>query len=85
MPQDHSEGGFAVTETVTDGIERVSCLPDNRNDQPPILFVHGMWHAAWCWRDWQAQLATALRFISGFFFVKQVTFIRPRRNGLTES
>jgi pimeloyl-ACP methyl ester carboxylesterase len=20
-------------------------------DAPPLLFVHGAWHAAWCWRD----------------------------------
>ena len=45
-------------ETMTlDGIERVICRPGNRLHPTPILFQHGMWHAAWCWRGWQKALA----------------------------
>ena len=40
-----------------DGIERVICHPANQLHPTPVLFQHGMWHAAWCWRDWQKALA----------------------------
>jgi pimeloyl-ACP methyl ester carboxylesterase len=39
------------------GIERVVCRPVKRTHNTPILFQHGMWHAAWCWRSWQKDLA----------------------------
>ena len=52
-----SRAGFRVTSAVTDGIERVSVLPDGPCRDTPILFVHSMWHAAWCWRPWQERLA----------------------------
>lgn len=33
-------------------IEVVAASPACRFDAPrPILFVHGMWHAAWCWNE----------------------------------
>jgi pimeloyl-ACP methyl ester carboxylesterase len=44
---------------VKDGIERVSCRPSDASHPTPILFLHGMWHAAWCWRDWQQVFAEA--------------------------
>jgi pimeloyl-ACP methyl ester carboxylesterase len=39
------------------GIERVICRPGVRKHATPILLLHGMWHGAWCWRDWQVLLA----------------------------
>lgn len=40
-----------------DGIEWISYIPQQRNDLPPILMQHGMWHGAWCWQWWQESLA----------------------------
>lgn len=31
--------------------ELVSVLPDEPTDRPPLLFVHGLAHAAWCWQE----------------------------------
>lgn len=30
-------------------LEVISSGLANRADQPPLLFVHGAWHGAWCW------------------------------------
>lgn len=30
-------------------IELISCLPNDAAHPTPLLFVHGAWHAAWCW------------------------------------
>ena len=49
---------MASAEPGTD-IERVVVRPDNRTHETPILFVHGMWHGAWCWADWQRIFAEA--------------------------
>ncbi len=27
-------------------------LGQNAGDRPPLLFVHGLGHAAWCWTEW---------------------------------
>ena len=27
-----------------------------KNDLPPILLVHGAWHAAWCWEQFAVEL-----------------------------
>lgn len=43
--------------SIDDGIERVICRPAEPAHRTPILFLHGMWHGAWCWRDWQEALA----------------------------
>jgi pimeloyl-ACP methyl ester carboxylesterase len=43
--------------TSDDGIERVVCRPLTPTHRTPILLQHGMWHGAWCWRDWQQILA----------------------------
>ena len=32
-------------------IEVLKNLPENATDKTPLLFVHGAWHAAWCWQD----------------------------------
>lgn len=28
-------------------------------DRPPVVLVHGAWHAAWCWESWADRLAAA--------------------------
>jgi pimeloyl-ACP methyl ester carboxylesterase len=35
------------------GVERevLTRLPDEPTDKPPLLFVHGLSHAAWCWDE----------------------------------
>jgi pimeloyl-ACP methyl ester carboxylesterase len=43
---------------IEDGIEWISYLPKNKKHGTPILMVHGMWHGAWCWQQWQELLAT---------------------------
>ena len=32
-------------------LEVISRLPSSPRPAPPILFVHGAWHAAWCWDE----------------------------------
>ena len=49
--------GGTLRRVVEDGIERVTCIPRERRFETPLFFMHGMWHAAWCWEDWQKQLA----------------------------
>ncbi len=48
---------YRIEHSLVDGIERVAYLPEQPRSAPPLLFQHGMWHAAWCWADWQAALA----------------------------
>ncbi len=43
---------------IEDGIEWISYVPKNGKHETPILMVHGMWHGAWCWQQWQELLAT---------------------------
>lgn len=31
-------------------LEIVKTMPASDTRGPPVLFVHGMWHAAWCWQ-----------------------------------
>lgn len=52
MPDEHS-----VERSVENQIEWVRVTPQQRNAAPPILFLHGMWHGAWCWEDWQHKFA----------------------------
>lgn len=33
-------------------LEVVSHVPETLVHQTPILFLHGAWHAAWCWEDY---------------------------------
>ena len=44
---------YDVFHTVTGGIERVRYKPRAQRKRPPLLMVHGMWHAAFCWEVWQ--------------------------------
>ncbi len=32
--------------------ERIALTPSNPRSAPPILFVHGAWHGAWCWEPY---------------------------------
>lgn len=32
-------------------IELLSQHPDGATQSPPLLFVHGAWHGAWCWQE----------------------------------
>lgn len=32
-------------------LELISEYPAQPSDAPPILFVHGAWHGAWCWAE----------------------------------
>jgi pimeloyl-ACP methyl ester carboxylesterase len=40
--------------------ELVEVLPDDPDpSKPPLLFVHGAWHGAWCWQEhWMPAAAT---------------------------
>ena len=49
--------GTSFKSDTDSGIERVACTPSERRHERTILLQHGMWHGAWCWRDWQALLA----------------------------
>ena len=51
MPRDEHRRG---PET---DLERLVVRPEGAAHETPILFLHGMWHGAWCWRDWQQILA----------------------------
>jgi alpha-beta hydrolase superfamily lysophospholipase len=32
-------------------LETITRVPKNRTHPTPLLFVHGMWHGAWCWDE----------------------------------
>jgi pimeloyl-ACP methyl ester carboxylesterase len=49
--------GATELTTSDDGCERVVAYPSVRNQLPPVLLVHGAWHAAWCWKTFAAELA----------------------------
>ena len=36
---------------VKSGLEIVARLPAKPRRAPPLLFVHGAWHGAWCWEE----------------------------------
>lgn len=41
----------AAPAALSPKLEIISKLPSSPCDAPPILFVHGAWHAAWCWDE----------------------------------
>jgi pimeloyl-ACP methyl ester carboxylesterase len=41
----------AASDLVSPKLEVISRLPSDPRPAPPILFVHGAWHAAWCWDE----------------------------------
>lgn len=48
---------YRFEQSMTDGIERIVCHPQKKLHKTPILLVHGYFHGAWIWRDWQKFLA----------------------------
>jgi pimeloyl-ACP methyl ester carboxylesterase len=40
-----------VPAAVSPRLEVISRLPSSPRHAPPILFVHGAWHGAWCWEE----------------------------------
>jgi len=32
-------------------LETITRIPDHQTHPTPLLFVHGMWHGAWCWDE----------------------------------
>ena len=32
-------------------IETITRTPKTQTHKTPLLFVHGMWHGAWCWDE----------------------------------
>jgi pimeloyl-ACP methyl ester carboxylesterase len=40
-------------------LELVERLPDADTGRPPLLFVHGLGHGAWCWEHWLDGVAAA--------------------------
>lgn len=49
----------ATYHTLQDGarLEVLSAYPSAPSSRPPLLFVHGSFHAAWCWRAFLAFFA----------------------------
>ncbi|TFV88747.1 alpha/beta fold hydrolase [Blastococcus sp. CT_GayMR16] len=43
----------------TQGLEVLERRPAVDTGRPPLLFVHGLGHGAWCWEHWQAAAAEA--------------------------
>jgi len=48
---------FTQERSLVGGVERVVMRPRHKRHQTPLLFAHGMWHGAWCWRPWQELFA----------------------------
>jgi pimeloyl-ACP methyl ester carboxylesterase len=51
------ELAFIRETEVSDGIERITFRAGKRKHNHTLLFVHGMWHGAWCWEKWQELFA----------------------------
>jgi pimeloyl-ACP methyl ester carboxylesterase len=32
-------------------LETITRLPQTQTHATPLLFIHGMWHGAWCWDE----------------------------------
>lgn len=32
-------------------LETITRTPKSQTHKPPLLFIHGMWHGAWCWDE----------------------------------
>jgi pimeloyl-ACP methyl ester carboxylesterase len=48
-----------VTGNTSSGLEIVPRHPATDPEHPPLLFVHGLGHGAWCWEKWQEAAAEA--------------------------
>ncbi|MDQ2700319.1 MAG: lysophospholipase [Actinomycetota bacterium] len=40
-------------------LEIVQRLPESDRGRPPVLFVHGLGHGAWCWQNWMEAVVDA--------------------------
>jgi pimeloyl-ACP methyl ester carboxylesterase len=47
------------TSGASSGLEIVERRPVSDQGRPPLLFVHGLGHGAWCWEEWQEVAAEA--------------------------
>lgn len=56
-PHIPAELAFMRETEVCDGIERITYRAGKRKHDHTLLFVHGMWHGAWCWEQWQELFA----------------------------
>jgi pimeloyl-ACP methyl ester carboxylesterase len=45
--------------TSSSGLEVIARQPAVTGERPPLLFVHGLGHGAWCWENWQEAAADA--------------------------
>jgi pimeloyl-ACP methyl ester carboxylesterase len=36
---------------MSDHLARIDCQPASAARDTPVVFVHGAWHGAWCWRE----------------------------------
>lgn len=45
--------------TSSSGLEVIERRATTDQGRPPLLFVHGLGHGAWCWENWQAAVADA--------------------------
>lgn len=48
---------YSIEHEIVDGIERITYRPEELRYQTPLIFQHGAWHGAWCWRYWQELFA----------------------------
>jgi pimeloyl-ACP methyl ester carboxylesterase len=53
----HENDTFSVQSSLENGIERITYIPKERRFDTPIFMQHGMWHGAWCWKQWQELFA----------------------------
>ena len=51
------ELAFSREVEICDGVERITYRAGKRQHNRSLLFVHGMWHGAWCWEQWQELFA----------------------------
>ena len=48
-----------MTGNTSSGLEVVERQSSGAAERPPLLFVHGLGHGAWCWEKWQDAAADA--------------------------
>ena len=61
MADQHDNGQLEIVagRSSYSGLELLEARPtDGERRGPPLLFVHGASHGAWCWRDWMKQAAS---------------------------
>jgi len=48
---------YSIENTMVDGIEVITYRPNQPKFKTPLVFQHGAWHGAWCWKYWQELFA----------------------------